>query len=70
MKLHHFQELDGPRDHTKICKPEKKNKLSYGVIYTWNPKNIYTNQLIYKTEIKPQTQKTNLWLRKGKSGEG
>ena len=25
-----------------------------------------TNKLIYKTEIEPQTQKTNLWLPKGK----
>ena len=28
-----------------------------------------TNELIYKTEIDSQTQKTNLWLPKGK-GEG
>ena len=29
-----------------------------------------TNKLIYKTEIDSQTQKTNLWLPKGKGGEG
>ena len=28
------------------------------------------NELIYKTEIDPQTQKTNLWLPKWKGGEG
>ena len=28
-----------------------------------------TNELIYKTEIDPQTQKTNLWLPKGKGGK-
>ena len=28
-----------------------------------------TNELIYKTEIYSQTQKTNLWLQNGK-GEG
>ena len=28
-----------------------------------------TNELIHKTEIDPQTQKTNLWLPKGK-GKG
>ena len=28
-----------------------------------------TNELIYKTEIDSQTQKTNLWLPKGESGE-
>ena len=27
-----------------------------------------TNELIYKTEIEPQTWKTNLWLSKGKGG--
>ena len=34
----------------------------------WNLK-CDTNQLIYKTETDSQTQKTNLWLPKGK-GEG
>ena len=34
----------------------------------WNLKKD-TNELIYKTQIDPQTQKTNLWLPKGK-GEG
>ena len=27
-----------------------------------------TNELIYKTETDSQTQKTNLWLPKGKGG--
>ena len=36
----------------------------------WNlKKKNDTDELIYKTEIDPQTQKTNLWLPKGK-GEG
>ena len=29
-------------------------------------KTKHTNELIYKTEIDPQIQKTNLWLPKGK----
>ena len=29
-----------------------------------------TNELIYKTETDSQTQKTNLWLLKGKGGVG
>ena len=29
-----------------------------------------TNELINKTETDSQTQKTNLWLPKGKGGEG
>ena len=36
----------------------------------WNLKND-TNELIYKTKTDSQTQKTNLWLPKGKGvGEG
>ena len=36
----------------------------------WNLKN-NTNESIYKTETDSQTQKTNLWLPKGKGfGEG
>ena len=33
----------------------------------YNPKKNYINELIYKTETDPQTQKTNLWLPKGKA---
>ena len=29
-----------------------------------------TNEFTYKTEIDSQTQKTNLWLPKGKWGKG
>ena len=29
-----------------------------------------TNELFCKTETESQTQKTNLWLPKGKEGEG
>ena len=32
----------------------------------WDLKKKGTNELIYKTEIDPQTSKTNLWLPKGK----
>ena len=35
----------------------------------WNLK-YDTNELIYKTETDSQTQKTNLWLPKGKRGRG
>ena len=35
----------------------------------WNlKKKNDTNELIYKTETDPQTQKTNAWLPKGKRG--
>ena len=41
MKLRHFQQLDGPRDHIKICKPEKKT--NYHMVSSTHgiQKNIY-----------------------------
>ena len=42
-------------------------QISCDITYLWNLKND-TNELIYKTEIDSQTQKTNLWLPKGKGG--
>ena len=47
--------------------------MSYDIAYMWNLKKKEksdTNELIYKTEIDPQTQKTNLWLPKGGRGKG
>ena len=38
--------------------------------YMWNLKKNDTNEIIYKTEIDSQKQKTNLWLPKGKGGGG
>ena len=40
-------------------------QISYDITYVWNLKND-TNELIYKTEMDSQTQKTNLWLPKEK----
>ena len=42
--------------------------MSYDITYIWNLK-YDTNELICKTETDSQTEKTNLWLPKGK-GEG
>ena len=36
----------------------------------WNLKKYDTNELSDKTEIDSQTEKSNLWLPKGKGGEG
>ena len=44
-----------------------QRKILYDITYMRNLKH-YTNECIYKTEIDPQTQKTNLWLPKGKGG--
>ena len=48
--------MDGPRDyHTMWSKPDKERQISYDIAYMWNLKKNDTNELIYKTEIDPQT---------------
>ena len=50
---------------------ERKREISHDVVYMWNLKNSYTNELIYKTETDSHTLKTNLWLPKWERwGEG
>ena len=57
--------MDGSREyHTKWSKSDKDK---YYITFMWNLKN-NTNESIYKTEADSQTQKTNLWLPKGKGG--
>ena len=55
-------------DYIKWNKPDRERQISYDITYIWNLKKIDTNELIYKTEVDPQTSKTNLWLPKGKVG--
>ena len=48
--------MDGPRGyHTKWSKSDRERQILYDITYMWNLKNIYTNELIYKTEIDSQT---------------
>ena len=49
---------------------EVKERQIYNIVYMCNVKNNDTNELIYKRETDSQTQKTNLWLPKGKGWEG
>ena len=42
-------------------------QISYDTAYMWNLKR-GTKELIYRTEIDPQTWKRNLWLSKGIAG--
>ena len=44
--------------------------LSFDIVYMWYLRKKYTNEHIYKTEIDPQTWKTNSWLPNGKGDEG
>ena len=47
-----------------------QRQILYVITYMWNLKN-NTNECIYKTETDSQTQKTDLWLPKGRGrGEG
>ena len=40
----------------------RERQISYDITYMWNLKQKDADELTYKTEIDPQTQKTNLWL--------
>ena len=46
----------------------RERQIPYGITNMWNQKENDTNELIYKTEIDSQTQKTNLQLPKVKGG--
>ena len=46
---------------------QKERDKYHDITYVESKKND-TNELIYKTEIDSQTQKTNLWLPKGDKG--
>ena len=48
---------------------EVSQRLTYVTACMWNLKK-GTNELIYKTEVESQTQKTNLWLPGREVGKG
>ena len=48
-----------------ILSEVRERQIPYGIIYAWNLKED-ANELIYKTEIQSQVQKTNLRLLGGK----
>ena len=61
--------MDGPRDcHTKWSLSDKDKYIIRHHLYVESKKQRDTNELVYKTEIDSQTQKTSLWLPKGKGG--
>ena len=60
--------MDGPRDyHTEWSKSDRERQITNDIAYMRDLKK-YTNEPTYKTEIDPQTEKTNLLLPK--YGEG
>ena len=60
------RKVHGPRDyHTKQSKSKTERQIPYNITYMWNIK-YDTNKCIYKTEANSQTQRTDLWLSRGK----
>ena len=52
-----------------LCVVSQKRQISDDITYMWKL-NYDTNELINKTEIDSQTEKTNLWLPEGKGKKG
>ena len=50
-----------------LRKPDGEKQVSYDITYMWKIKKKITQMNLQK-ERDPQTQKTNLWLPKGKGG--
>ena len=62
--------MDANRDyHTKRSNSERERQIPYNITYMWNLK-YDTNEPIYKTETDSQTQRTDWWLPRGRSGGG
>ena len=56
----------GPRDyHTNRSKSERERQLPYDTTYMWNLKRMIQLNL-FTRQKQTQTQKTNVWLPKGK----
>ena len=51
-----------------ILSEVRKGQIPHSIIHTWNIK-YGTNEPIYKTDTDSQTQRTDLWLLRGR-GEG
>ena len=52
-----------------ILSAVRGRQTSYDTTYMWNLIKNDTIELIYKTKIDSETQKTNLWLPNGKRSE-
>ena len=50
-----------------ILREVSQRQTTYAITYMWNLEKLnLENELIYKTEIGSQMQKTNLWSSRGK----
>ena len=58
--------MNGPRDlHAKCGLSYRERQILYDISYMWNLK-YDTDELIYETETDSWTQKTDLWLPRGR----
>ena len=48
-------------------KSERERQIPYDITYMWNLK-YGTNEPIYETETDSQTERTDLWLQRGREG--
>ena len=66
--LTHIYGIQKDGNDNPVCETAKDKyhliPFIYGVLKS------YTDKFIYKTEVDSQTQKANLWLPKGRRGEG
>ena len=55
-----------------ILSEVRKRQIPQAITCAWNLKDdtYNTNKLIYKTKTDSQTQKTNVWLPKGRGNRG
>ena len=62
--------MDVPRDYLiKQSHKERERQIPYDVTYMWTLK-YDTNELIYERETDSHTQRTNLWLPRGRGSGG
>ena len=55
--------------HLLRSKSERERQTLYDTTYMWNL-NCGTNELVYETETDSQTERTGLWLPKGRGSGG
>ena len=61
--------MDERRDcHSEWSKSDRDRQISYNIAYMWNLTKEGIDELIYKTRIELQMEKTNLWLPGCKQG--
>ena len=53
----------------KLSQSERERQMPYDITDMWNLK-YDTNETIYETETDSHTERTDLWLPRGRGGDG